>query len=284
MRVLGIDVDGATAERWLRNLAPDPQPFFVSSVSAWPGVAVGRDRLTPALRDTYQAWRIDRALDVVWIDEATFDALDRSRRKALVREQVQHRRGAVPTVRGWRDVVDPETIRAQADGHRFVWWPSLLSDPAAILRRIIEPGLRPSRHAEVDDETWATVRTLLPGVRGLAGTFLADGEESNCFGAVMAAAGACRGADTWIGLDAFTDWLATACTPIRGTHHDDRPGTVLVWHTPAQPFHAAVTIGAGYAFEKPSQEWWTPRTILRAEEIKRANRGLRLERHRLDST
>ncbi|HVT75631.1 MAG TPA: hypothetical protein VHD87_01275 [Acidimicrobiales bacterium] len=246
-------------------LAPRRQPFFVS--------AGGEEaKLSPELRDTYRAWRL-RDLRVYWLTEKQFFALPRAERAALVREQVRLGRGAVPTVRAWSDVLDPDTLRAQADGHRFVWWPSLVNN--GVLTRVIENGNARSRHAEV--RAWPDI---VPNARTLADTF-GGRSGPNCFGAVMGAAGVAHAAERWMQREPFERWLRTKCA--RGGR-DDEPGTVLVWRNHAgDAEHAAITLGDGWAFEKPSQEWWTKRVVLSVDDLKLGNRvrGWRLERRRL---
>jgi hypothetical protein len=277
LRVLGIDVDDVLLERWRGWLAPEVQPFFVESNASKPW------ELAPEIRDTYKAWRIDRGLEVVWLDEPSFLGLPRSERAGLVRSQVACGRGAVPTVRAWSDLLGAGALRSQADGHRFVWWPSLITpeNASAILRRFIEETrLLPSRHGEVRTSTWKACAELLPGVRRLAGTF-PRASGPNCFGTVLAAAGVEDADEEWVVVEPFVEWLE-GCTLPGGD--DQQLGTVLVWRDhDAQPVHAAVTIGDGWAFEKPSQEWSTPRSVLRVDELIRANRtpGQRIERHRL---
>lgn len=80
----------------------------------------------------------------------------------------------------------------------------------------------------------------------------------------------------------FLEWLAGACR--RSGGGDDEPGTVLVWRDGNNlPVHAAVTIGDGWALEKASGEWWTPRAVRSTKDVIRAARaaGQRLERHRI---
>lgn len=280
MRLLGIDVDPSLLERWVGWLAPAVQPFFVATDGPRPP-GVGDHEVTPELRDTYRLWRVDRTLDVVWLDEAAFADRPRSERGALVRAQVTARRGEVPTVRSWADVLDPAVLRSLGDGHRFVWWPSVIAGNAAeILRRMTTTGFRPSRHDDVASSTWTTCADVLPGARRLAGTY-PTGSGPNCFGTVMAAAGVEGAEDRWMVREPFLDWLAATAT--RGGD-DTAPGTVLVWRdTNGLPVHAAVTIGDGWALEKPSQKWWTPRFVLPVRDLIRGNRwpGQRLERHRL---
>jgi hypothetical protein len=104
----------------------------------------------------------------------------------------------VPTVRAWRDVLGP-SISQQADGHRFVWWKSVLRDAAeVVLPRVISEDLGPSRHVEV--KSWPT--EILPRARELAGTF-PRGSGPNCFGTVMAAAGVEGAADEWMQRQPF---------------------------------------------------------------------------------
>lgn len=289
MEVLGIEVPEERRRRWIEWLAPDPQPFFVESRRDWPA-STDSSLLTPEVGDTCRSWRLRRDLDVIWLGEATFLELSRPERRRLVREQVRHGRGAVPSVRRWSDLLDSALLRSHADGHRFVWWPSLLArGSGAVLARVIasspdgaQPAAAASRHREVAGESWAACAGVVPGARTLAGTF-ASSSGPNCFGTVMAAAGVEGMEDAGVGVEPFECWLAEAGQPSpRGGGID--PGTVLVWRdADAQPVHAAVTIGDGWALEKGSSEWWTPRAIRRIDEVVRAARapGQRLERHRL---
>jgi hypothetical protein len=281
--VLGVDVDEDLLRCWQRWLAPEVQPFFVPSRRSWPtgAPALGEGPLSPELRDTYKVWKLDRSLEVLWLDERTFLGMSRSERASLVRSQVRCGRGAVPAVRGWLDVVDPTALRSQADGHRFVWWPSLVaSDPEEIVSRTVEADGLPSRHREVTSTTWDECADVLPAARSLAGSFPSS-SGANCFGTVMAAAGVEGAADEWMFQGPFLAWLESACRP---GGRDDQPGTVLLWRdTEGLPVHAAVTLGDGWALEKASQAWSTPRAVLSVKEVIRTNRspGQRLERHRI---
>ena len=239
---------------------------------------------------TYQSWRIDRSLKILWLDEPAFLEMPRARRATLVRAQVVHRRGAVPSVRRWSDVIDAETLRSQADGHRFVWWPSLVAlDPHGVLSRVV--GAAPegaateahaSRHADVARKTWVRCAQVLPDAERIAGTF-APSTAANCFATVMAAAGVAGAEDACMLQVPFLQWLAGACRRSNGGS-DDEPGTVLVWrNSSGDPVHAAVTIGDGWTLEKASGEWWTPRATRSTKDVIRAARapGQRLERHRI---
>jgi hypothetical protein len=287
VRVLGIDVGGELLDAWAQWLAPPLQPFFVESLRGWP--RGGSGELTPELRDTYRLWRVNGSLKVLWLDETTFASLDRAHRSELVRAQARCGRGAVPTVRAWSDLVDPSILRAQADGHRFVWWPSLVTEAA--LQRVVETGELPSRHREVAAKTWKASAAFVPRAREFAGTFSRGSarhervrgaerlEAASCFASVMAVAGV---ADTDAIVQApFEAWLGDASRP---GGDDKEPGTVLVWrdHTGLST-HAAVTLGDGWAFEKPSQCWYSPRRVLRADDLIRnaRQRGERVERHRM---
>jgi hypothetical protein len=285
-RVLGIDVDRELVDQWAQWLAPPVQPFFVESLRGWPRSAGGE--LIPELRDTYRLWRVNRSLKTLWLDEDTFFALDRTRRGELVRAQVRARRGAVPTVRAWSDLLDPATLRAQADGHRFVWWPSLVTD--AVVHRTVETESLPSRHREVGAATWKACAALLPRARSLAGTFApasADLDESrvaqgavSCFTTTMAAAGI-NDSNMRMLQEPFEQWLSENSRPRR---RGDELGTVYVWRDASGlATHSAAAIGGGWALEKPSQCWYTPRRVLRVDEMIRNARqlGERVERHRL---
>ncbi|MFI5732885.1 hypothetical protein ACIA49_22400 [Kribbella sp. NPDC051587] len=277
LTVLGIDVPPALLDKWVGWLAPDEQPFFLTPQQADELGLEGTAR-EPSFedRDTFWSYAVDKSASViVWLSEAQFAALDKPVRAQLVRAQVRHGRGSVPTVRKWQGVLGPE-LRAQADGHRFVWWKSLLAKHAdEILPEIVSEDLGPSRHAEVT--AWPTA---FPRARELAGTF-ADGSGPNCFGTVMAAAGV-EGADTvWMVREPFEEWLATHTVP---GGRDDEPGTVFVWRGGDQLVqHAAITIGDGWMLHKPAQSWRTPRKIRTVAEVRRSTRtaGWRLTRHRV---
>jgi hypothetical protein len=284
VRVLGVDVDADLLSSWRGWLAPERQPFFSEHGEAAAAVTGDLQRgLSAELRDTFTLWKVKDETSVLWFDEASFVALPRAERAALVRSQVRLGRGAVPVVRRWLDVLDAAALKAQADGHRFVWWPSLLRPGATardVLVRVIESDGLPSRHRDVANATWRKCSRLLPAARALAGTFPRS-SGPNCFGTVMAAAGVEGAADEWMLREPFLGWLDGHCEP---GGDDDRPGTVLVWSDcDGTPMHAAVTIGDGWAIEKPSQTWATPRGVLRVRDVVRANRSPahRLRRHRI---
>jgi hypothetical protein len=276
--VLGIDVPPRLLASWVAWLAPDPQPFLIAPQAAWPCVDEGGS-LTKELHDTYRLWwGVTKGSGVIWISEAQFALLPRPTRAALVREQVARRRGAVPTVRAWQDLLDPATLRAQADGHRFVWWPSLIAGRTEdILSRIVSTDRLPSRHAEVDDAIWRGCRLVLPEARRLAGTFPSR-SDANCFTTVMAAAGETSGA-ALDDVGPFDAWLRATCSRGGDT---DRPGVVMVWRNrDAVPVHAAVAIGGGWGLEKASTDWHAPRAVVAVADIMRMSRhpGERVERH-----
>jgi len=276
LTVLGIDVSPTLLEHWIDWLAPDVQPFFVTrrQASDW-DLPVDDRQLTAEQRDTFRTYGVDSsAVLVSWLDEPSYLSLPKATRARLVRAQVNHDRAAVPTVRRWQSVLGPE-LRQQADGHRFVWWKSLLRTKAeVVLQRIVSEDLGPSRHAEVVD--WPSDR-----VRELAGTF-PSGSGPNCFGTVMAAAGVAGADEVWMLREPFERWLAD--NTVAGGR-DDVPGTVFVWRDIAHAVqHAAITIGGGWMLHKPSQSWMTPRKIRTVAEVRRATRtaGWRLHRRSLE--
>jgi hypothetical protein len=280
MRVLDIDVTGDRLERWRRWLAPQRQPFFVADPASVGLTGERRREVAPEVRDTFRLWRVSKDLPAVWLSEDEFSALSRSTRALLVREQLEHGRGGVPSVRGWCDLVDGSVLRAQADGHRFVWWPSLIGDDVAarVLTRVVEQDRLRSRHREVPRHVWDRAARLVPGARRLAGTF-PDGSGPNCFGTVLGACGVASAEGEWLQPPAFEEWLSQET---RAGGDDDAPGTVLLWRDREGGVqHAAVTLGDGWAFEKPSQEWSSPRWVLTVREVISSTRtkGLRLTRH-----
>ena len=288
MIVLGVAVSADLPIRWQHWLAPDVQPFFVDSLRPWPRSTVRTTSLSRELGHTYKVWGVDRSLKTLWLDEATFLGMSRSQRATLVRAQVDNQRGAVPSVRRWSTMLDPAMLRSQADGRRFVWWPSVVaSNPHDILSRVVsaapdggELDALPSRHREVVRSTWDRCSAVLPDARQLAGSFpLSSGP--NCFGTVMAAAGRAGAAHECTVQARFLEWLGSACRP---GGRDEDAGTVLVWRDRNRvPVHAAVTIGDGWALEKASGEWWTPRAVRTVGDVLRTSRarGQRLERHRM---
>lgn len=276
MEVAGIAVPPSLRRAWVSWLAPERQPFFVSSTAGLPR-SLGADH-TPELVDTFWLWRDRRPRRAVWLDEASFMALPRQARAALVREQRAARRGAVLPVRRWADLLDASALREQADGHRFVLWPSLVDGVEdAVVERFIEDDVCVSRHDAVSEEVWRAASAVLPGARELAGTFVGHGP--NCFGTVLAAAGVGDGG--WTDRGPFEAWLADRTT---SGGRDDEPGTVLLWRSAdGDAEHAAVTLGGGWALEKRGQEWHNPRAVAPVREVIRSARtpGCRLSRHRL---
>ncbi|MGW6276375.1 hypothetical protein [Kribbella sp. NPDC055071] len=277
LSVLGIEVSSELLERWVDWLAPDEQPFFltVKQAAEWELPVDDAREATAEQRDTYRVYGVDgTAVRVSWLDEAAYAGLPKATRAGLVRAQVRHDRAAVPTVRRWADVVGPG-VRQQADGHRFVWWKSLLQEADVVLPRIVSEDLGPSRHAEV--RNWPSE---FPRARELAGTF-PRGSGPNCFGTVMAVCGIDGAEDVWMQREPFERWLADH-TVAGG--RDDVPGTVFVWRDAGLAVqHAAITIGDGWMVHKPSQSWMTPRKVRSVGEVKRSTRtaGWRLQRRRV---
>ena len=291
MRVLGVDVDRDLLGRWARWLAPPIQPFF-GAVAGLPPSLPAPDPVLPEWRDTWRLWRLrTRGLPVTWLGEREFAALDAMTRRALLRGQVEQRRGAVESARRWAPLLDRHALRRCGDGRRFVWWPSLVGGARgrAVLVAAVGAGQQPSRHSEVPEPVWAAAAPILPGARALAGTFpdsscRLEGDGwlgANCFATVMAAAGVPDADHTWWLPSDFDAWLGRVAG--RGGR-DGEPGTVLVWHDrDGVPQHAAVTIGGGWALEKGSQAWYVPRVVLPVADVLRLSRapGQRLSRYRL---
>ncbi|GAA5039712.1 hypothetical protein [Actinopolymorpha pittospori] len=174
-----------------------------------------------------------------------------------------------------------DRARAQADGHRFVWWPTLvkLAGLEPIIR-LIECGVVSSRHREVPARVWRQAAAVLPHARDLAGT-VPEGSGPNCFGTVMAAAGVPGAAREWMRQEPFAEWLSTHTRP---GGRDEDPGTVLVWHDQkGAPVHASVTLGGGWALNKPSQAWVSPRFVWTVRDVVNHSRrpGCRLRRRTL---
>jgi hypothetical protein len=277
MRALNIEVPDGLVERWVEWLSPEVQPFLADDVLASCVGETQEQCLSAEVRDAFCLYGLPTGLRYVWLNEVQFMALPRPRRSALVRAQHTFERELVPSVRAWVPVVGDE-VRRQADGHRFVWWRSLLDGvEERVLKDYIEDGRRPSRHDEIPEDVWDSSARILPAARRIAGTF-ATASGPNCFGTVMASAGVV-GADTvWMQREPFEHWLASNTRP---GGHDDEPGTLLVWRSPdGLVQHAAVTLGDGWVLHKPSQGWMSPNKVLTTDECKASSRsrGRRLER------
>lgn len=278
---LGIEIGPELMARQAAWFAPTHQPFLISKEDSNPiGIAPPRGDLDAQLRDTFEIYNVPDGLVCVLVSEEEFFDLGRTARAALLRNQITLGRQVIPSVR-----TAPVEVRAQAaaqaDGHRFVWWPSLLKGhEEPVLGEYLRRGRKPSRHLEVPENIWENARAVLPGARALAGTF-PHASGPNCFGTVMAAAGRSDAAGIWMLREPFEEWLSSTAVP---GGSDDDAGTVLVWRSPdGLVQHAAVTIGGGYVLHKPSQGWMSPRKILTAKEAIASARqgGRRLTRYKL---
>lgn len=275
MRVLNIPVTPELLQRWRGFLAPERQPFFLTAAEAGrlglgtvPRHAAG---LSPEERDTFWTWNVSREAErVVWLSPQEFAGLSAQTRRELLRLQVQHGRGNVPLGRHFTDL-----LPGLSPG-RFLWSAEQLSPE--VLARVLAYKERPCQRDSVPDAVWNTAVAVLPRVRELAGTF-SDG-PGNCFGAVMGTTGMIGAEDTWVGRETFDAFLQERAA---SGGNDEQPGTLLVWRSKQGVEHAAVTLGNGWAFHKPSQLWSSPRVVLPLRELILTNRapGRRLERSRL---
>jgi hypothetical protein len=275
-RILGIEVADEMLARWAGWFAPDPQPFLVEGGERVP--------VSDELRDTFELYGLaGRHVSVRWIREAGYFAMTRMERSELLRDQVRLGRALVPTVASMGADAG-RSVREQADGRRFVWWPSLLTprNRRRELGRFVTGNRPPSRHSEIPTSVWRAAETQLPAARRVAGAFpLRSGP--NCFGTVMAAAGV-PGADAaWMQREPFEAWLADAARAM-SSRNSAAAGVVMVWRDASeQADHAAVTLGSGWALHKPSQGWMSPSTVLRTDALVGSVRvkGLRLQRYLL---
>ncbi|MVN85777.1 hypothetical protein GO986_03255 [Deinococcus sp. HMF7620] len=274
MNVLNIDVPSALVSHWRAWLVPAQQPFFLTEGETQTlGLgSVPRDdaALTPELRDTFTLWSVRPAAKrVVWLSPAQWAALPARVRRDLLRAQVRHGRGNVPLGRQYRD------LRPGLPVGRFLWLREDLT--AEVLTRLVAQDAAPCQRARVPEVVWHAAEDQLPGARALAGTFPA-GSAGNCFGTVMGAAGVPGAAHTWVQREPFEAFLAART---RRGGQDDQPGTLLIWRSrDGLAQHAAVTLGGGWALQKPAQTWWTPRVVLPVGQLRRHSRtrGQRLTR------
>ncbi|MDQ5861882.1 MAG: hypothetical protein M3536_06435, partial [Actinomycetota bacterium] len=179
---LGIEVTPGLLVRQVAWFAPEHQPFLVSKNSA---DRIGAESLSgglPAeLRDTFEIYNVPDELVCVLLSEEEFNGLGRTVRSDLIRSQISFGRELTPTVRSSPAGVR-ERVASQSDGHRFVWWPSLLKGhEEPVLDAYLRYGRRPSRHSEVPERLWEAAHGTLPGAKALAGT-LPHASGPNCFG------------------------------------------------------------------------------------------------------
>jgi hypothetical protein len=250
-RILGIEVSDKTLARWAGWFAPDRQPFLVEGDRRVP--------VPPEIRDTFELYGLtERRVSVRWIDEARYFAMARKERSELLRDQVRLGRGLVPSVSSLGED-EARSVRDQADGRRFVWWPSLLTQEnlRRVLGRFVTGGRAESQHSDV------------------------PGSGPNCFGTVMAAAGRRDAQHEWMQRESFEEWLRDSASATSSKDRD-AAGIVMVWRNASgQADHAAVTLGSGWALHKPSQGWMSPSMVLRTDTLIRTVRmnGLRLQRY-----
>lgn len=255
--VLNVAVTTPQLNRMSALLAPVQQPFWgPRMLLAETAAIVHATEPTKTTCDTFGRWGSSAAEPHVMLDEDTFSALPQPLRAQLIRAQVGVR-NLVPTVRAWREL--PEA-RLQADGHRFVWWPSLIQGhESQALRAFVEDDAQASRHDEVPASVWSACESALPRARVLSGTF-ALGEDANCFSTVLAAADPGAASEEWVLREPFEDFLSTRTRP---GGRDDEPGTVMVWRSADQLVqHACITLGQGWVLNKPNQCWHSPRSVL----------------------
>ncbi|CAM4205218.1 hypothetical protein [Deinococcus marmoris] len=277
MRVLNIPVPDDLQTLWRDWLAPPRQPLFLTAAEAeafdLPTIPRAEVELTPEERDTNAVWGIAAEVDrVAWLTAADWQSLDSQKQRELLRLQVRHNRGNLPRRCDFADLL-PDLPQA-----RFLWTPELLTD--AVLERMVGAGNPPCQRTQVPESVWEAASARLPRVRELAGTF-APRSGANCFGAVMGAAGVAGAENTWMQREPFEAFLRERTRP---GGKDDQPGTVLLWRSAdGLVQHAAVTLGSGWAFQKASQVWTSPRVVLSVDDLKRTarQRGHRLSRHTL---
>lgn len=275
---LGVDAPPDLVERWHVWFAPELQPFRSEKLGDHPAgeLPAGRPCEPSAeVRDTFHLYGAPQ----VWLEEAEFTQLPLRARRALLSG-----REATGRLTQHSEAVRAIAAAAATDS-RIVWWPSLVqragNEPVLTY---VEDGVRPSRHREVNSSTWSAAERLLPGAAALAGTF-PSASGPNCFGTVMAAAGVPGAESQWMVQEPFESWLAECAAPVRGgTSRDHLPGVLLVWRdAEGLAAHAAVTIGNGYCFSKPSQAWCSPRLVWTVGETIAVNRykGQTLNRYML---
>lgn len=265
--VLGIAVSPALWDRWRAWFAPHRQPFSTERLAA----VVSDGRLPgrrvepgPEVRDTFSLYGGHRW---TWLTRGEYEALP-------------------PVVRGRLGPPGPPDRTARP----IVRWPRAQNESMdrfdQQLSEFVHRHWPVSAHRSVAASTWAAAAAVLPGARRCAGTF-PDGSGPNCFGTVMGAAGESDTAETWMQVEPFQQWLASSAIRLprkTGASRDHEPGVVLLWRdSDGTATHTAVTLGDGWALNKPSQAWFTPRAVWTVRDVIRLSRerGDRLERHHL---
>ncbi|GGK38540.1 hypothetical protein GCM10008955_35480 [Deinococcus malanensis] len=277
-RILNIPVTPADLCRWRLLLAPERQPFFLTAGESQglelPSQPRAGHSWTPEDRDTFTIWNVAGQADrVAWLTFGQWAQLPQAKRRALLGLQVRHGRGNVPLGQHYVSLVPGLTPG------RFLWRAELLTP--AVLDRLFLAGAAPCQRDLVPRGVWKRAASSLPRVEALAGTFAEDGQAGNCFGAVMGAAGIAEAEHAWMQRAPFEAFVRDHTSPGGG---DDQPGTLLIWRSAdGLSQHAAVTLGGGWAFHKPSQSWMTPRQVLPVRTIIRRHRtrGHRLSRFSL---
>lgn len=277
MQILNIPVSPALLERWRSYLAPSQHHFFLTTAEAQalglPSQPRDSVTLTPEQRDTYATWGIAKDADqIAAISAADFDALHSNIQRKILAMQVRHGHGNVPLGRHFQDLL-PELPAG-----RFLWRAEQLRPE--VLRRVISKDQAPCQREQVPQAVWEAAAPVLPRVRELAGTW-PQGSAGNCFGAVMGAAGVEGAEKDWMQREPFEAFLHERS---KKGGQDTDAGTVLFWRsTDGLAQHAAVTLGGGWAFEKASQTWMTPRMVLPTRQLiaKNRTRGWRLSRLQL---
>lgn len=236
-QVLGVEVDEALIERWRDWFAPSTQPFRIDTLPPEVTAAVPMRKREPTSewQDTFfmygGTW--------TWLNEDEFNALRPGLRRSLL--AVRRRTGRPKSMPVW-----PSELARSGDQALFAW---------------VASSVRPSQHREVPAHVWRRTPAVLPQAEHLSGTFPTSGSGANCFGAVLAAAGVPGTTDVQIGTGQLQAWLDEHTEPITGTGSDDQPGVVFTWTEHDKLAHAAVSIGDGWMFSKPSQAWCSPRLI-----------------------
>lgn len=239
MRILNIDVPDDLLAKWRQWYAPGCQVFRSHQLSDAAKAAltsVAPQSLPLEIRDTFGAYGDG------WgrIDEVDFWALSQDVRAELLATH-------------------------EVDEVGLFRWPSELAreGDAPLIAYVADTA--PSRHEDVPEQVWEAASALLPDARRLSGTF-AETSGPNCFGTVMTAAGEDVERD-WVKQPQFEEFLAR-CTQPADMPNVDRPGVVWVWrNADGLAVHACVTVGGGFALNKPAQAWWAPRYIWTTDEV-----------------
>ncbi len=281
MNILGCEVSVLTLEGWSGFFVFELEPFFLLSESrALLSNSQPRAELKPSLElaDAYLTYLVSKeAQFVALLKPNEFRALPREAQNDLMAVQKQLGRGQFYELEFVRNVLgeipvflEPDVVADQFVLRHDVWIAftpeirfRLMVDYVSLERQDCLSSITP-------ENTWAAIPEQ---VRRLAGTF-SSASGANCFATVIAALTpdlleSQRISNLWMLECEFLESLQA-----QGFHDAGKlklpikPNSVLTWWNPSgNVIHACLMLEFGLALNKDAQSWFTPRQILRLEDV-----------------